>query len=125
MNSINFESLLSKYINHVRQCEGVDFTDNLGQRPSDVEFTEEEKQYLQNQSRLHYLADEYGLTIDELQERMKLIGKTHLNADEAMNAIQVLGVKMQKPPCGDCQKRSSPCKTINCQYDQKTINSNS
>jgi hypothetical protein len=40
---MNYELLLKKYMEHVRQCEGIDFTDRLNERMgSDVLFSEEE-----------------------------------------------------------------------------------
>lgn len=36
---IDHKTLLEKYMRHVAQCEGIDFTDRLNERPtSDVEF---------------------------------------------------------------------------------------
>lgn len=41
------EDLLTKYMRHVRQCEGADFTDRLNEKSaSEVEFTTEEVETL-------------------------------------------------------------------------------
>lgn len=41
--------LLAKYVEHVRQCEGIDFIDRIGEVAwgSDVEFTPEEIAHLE------------------------------------------------------------------------------
>ena len=39
-------ALLKKYMNHVDDCEGIDFTGSIGERPSEQEFTDKEKSLL-------------------------------------------------------------------------------
>ncbi len=39
---INHKELLTKYIQHVRECEGVDFIDTINRHISDCEFSEDE-----------------------------------------------------------------------------------
>lgn len=49
---MDYKLLLQKYINHVRQSEGIDFIDRLNNRmDSDVEFISEEVVELQNLSK--------------------------------------------------------------------------
>lgn len=40
------EALLIKYMRHVRECEGVDFVEDINSYKSDVIFTNEEEQTL-------------------------------------------------------------------------------
>lgn len=45
---MDYEDLLKKYMEHVRQCESIDYVDRLNwTMDSDVEFTEEEKEELE------------------------------------------------------------------------------
>lgn len=41
--TIDYKTLLEKYMRHVMQCEGIDFTDRLNERmSSEVEFERDE-----------------------------------------------------------------------------------
>jgi hypothetical protein len=40
--NIDYQELLRKYAQHVRDCEGIDFIDRLNSYESDVKFSEEE-----------------------------------------------------------------------------------
>lgn len=44
---VNYELLLKKYIRHVGECEGTDFVGYIGVYMSEVEFTPEEKQKME------------------------------------------------------------------------------
>lgn len=44
---MDYEALLKKYMQHVCDCEGIDFVVRIGDRHSDVEFTDEEKAELE------------------------------------------------------------------------------
>lgn len=39
---MDYVELLKKYMDHVTECEGIDFVDQIGCAHSDVEFTAEE-----------------------------------------------------------------------------------
>ena len=41
MNNIDYKTLLEKYVDHVKECEGVDFI-LFGQDKSDIDFSKEE-----------------------------------------------------------------------------------
>jgi hypothetical protein len=48
----DYEHLLRKYMDHVRQCEGIDFVDRIGESCcSNVRFSDEEKIVLTRLSR--------------------------------------------------------------------------
>ena len=41
--TIDYKALLEKYMRHVHQCEGIDFTDRLNERmSSEVRFSDDE-----------------------------------------------------------------------------------
>lgn len=44
---MNYEALLKKYMQHVRDCESIDYVDRIGDRVFDVEFTQEEQDELE------------------------------------------------------------------------------
>lgn len=44
---MDYKALLMKYMQHVRDCESIDFVDPIGDFCSDVEFTDEEKAELE------------------------------------------------------------------------------
>jgi hypothetical protein len=46
----DYKTLLKKYMQHVGECEGRDFLDNIGSYMSDVDFTEDEAAALRNTS---------------------------------------------------------------------------
>jgi hypothetical protein len=54
MQDTDYKALLEKYMRHVAQCEGIDFTDRLNDRSSGtvVKFTPEEVQALEAVSAL-------------------------------------------------------------------------
>lgn len=43
---IDFEALLRKYVEHVSDCEGINYLSQIGESHSEVEFTPEEVAYL-------------------------------------------------------------------------------
>ena len=48
---MDYEALLAKYMEHIRQCEGIDFTDRLNDpMDSDVHFSDEEAAALRRMS---------------------------------------------------------------------------
>jgi hypothetical protein len=44
---VDYEALLKKYMQHVRDCESIDYVDHIGDFCSDVEFTQEEREELE------------------------------------------------------------------------------
>jgi hypothetical protein len=44
-------SLLKKYMAHVADCEGIDFVDKIGLRPSYQKFSDKEKELLEDLSK--------------------------------------------------------------------------
>lgn len=44
---MDYEELLKKYMQHVKDCESIDYVDQIGDYMSEVEFTEEEKAELE------------------------------------------------------------------------------
>ena len=47
---MDYKRLLEKYIQHVYDCEGVNFISNIGDAFSTQDFTKEEKEYLEGLS---------------------------------------------------------------------------
>ena len=48
LSDVSAMLLLKKYVEHVLSCEGVTFIDDLNRSHSDVKFTDQEKQILEN-----------------------------------------------------------------------------
>lgn len=47
---MDYLELLKKYMQHIRDCESIDFVDQIGGYLSNVEFTEQEKSELERLS---------------------------------------------------------------------------
>lgn len=47
---MDYEELLKKYMQHVRDCESIDYVDRIGDCGSDVDFTDDEKAELERLS---------------------------------------------------------------------------
>lgn len=44
---MDYEELLKKYMQHVKDCESIDYVDRIGDSQSEVEFTQEEREELE------------------------------------------------------------------------------
>lgn len=47
---MDYEELLKKYMQHVKDCESIDYVDQIGDYMSEVEFTKEEREELERLS---------------------------------------------------------------------------